>query len=179
MDERNRELNLITLAKAGDADAFCRLYGLYQSRLYRYAFYRLGNSADAEDAVSECVLSAWTQIGSLREPQAFPAWIFRILHGTVSRQIGRQAEARSQVSLEDASMRNGDSALPKTEADPDGWLMLQEALSLLDDSDRTLVLLSAACGLKSPEIAEIMSLPAGTVRSRLSRSLKKVRGYYK
>ena len=94
------ELDLIIRAKSGDADAFCRLYDLYRSRLYRYAFYRLGNESDAEDAVSECVLAAWRQIGSLRDEQAFPAWIFRILSGLCARLIRQQIVRREQVSLD-------------------------------------------------------------------------------
>ena len=101
------ERKLIELARTGDADAFCRLYGSYQMRLYRYAFYRLGNAADAEDAVSECVLSAWKQIGSLRKADAFPAWIFRILSACCGRLIRQQIQRRNQVSLDAADSGSG------------------------------------------------------------------------
>lgn len=161
------ELKLIHRAKAGDADAFCRLYGIYRSRLYRYAFYRLRSETDAEDAVSECVLAAWRQIESLREPAAFPAWIFRILSGCCGKLICQQIRHRQQVSQD----------LPSASDDADTWLILQEALSQLSDEERNIVLLSAVGGLKSREIAELTGLAPGSVRSSLSRSLKKVRGY--
>ena len=73
------EEKLINEAIAGSKEAFCSLYGEYKDRLYRYALYRLGVPADAEDAVSECVLAAWKCIGSLRSAKAFSSWIFWIL----------------------------------------------------------------------------------------------------
>ena len=62
MDEKQLVLN----AKNGDKEAFTALYSIYKDRLYRYAFYRLSNPEDAEDAVSECVLSAFWEIKNLK-----------------------------------------------------------------------------------------------------------------
>ena len=162
------ELELIQKAKAGDMDAFCRLYGLYRDRLYRYAFYRLGNSSDAEDAVSECVLSAWAQIGELRQPQAFPAWIFRILSGCCAKMIRQQIRRR-----EEAAARPEDG--PRMQHDM--RLVLEEALQQLKEEDREIVLLSVIAGCTSAEIGQMTGLAAGSVRSRLSRSLKKMRDF--
>lgn len=176
MDERT----LIKQAQGGNADAFCRLYSLYSARLYRYAFYRLGNETDAEDAVSECVLAAWKQISQLREPDAFTAWIFRILSGCCGRLIRqqirqrKQTEEQTQQQMVQAGAGTGPSG---PDSDNDTWLILQEALEQLPDREREIVLLSAVGGLTSAEIAEMTDLTAGSVRSALSRSLKKVRGY--
>ena len=176
------ELNLIIRAKNGDADAFCQLYDLYRSRLYRYAFYRLGNESDAEDAVSECVLAAWRQIGSLRDEQAFPAWIFRILSGLCARLIRQQIVRRDQISM-DAAPAGEEKPLHETVpsgAEPaDTWVILREALDELTEDQKELVLLSAVGGLSSKEIAELTGMAPGSVRSSLSRSLTKVRGYFK
>ena len=68
MDEK-----LINEAISGSKEAFCKLYGNYKDRLYRYALYRLGDPTEAEDAVSDCVLAAWQGIGSLRSGSAFSA----------------------------------------------------------------------------------------------------------
>lgn len=175
MDERT----LIKQAQGGDADAFCRLYSLYSARLYRYAFYRLGNETDAEDAVSECVLAAWKQIRQLREPDAFTAWIFRILSGCCGRLIRQQIRQRKQT--EEQAQQQTEQAGSGTGLggpDSDTWLILQEALQQLPDREREIVLLSAVGGLTSAEIAKMTDLTAGSVRSALSRSLKKVRGYF-
>ena len=86
---------LIERAIAGDKDAFCALYDLYKDKLYRYAYYRLGNREDAEDAVSECILSAWKQIGILRSSAAFQTWIFRILSRCCARRDRKSTRLNS------------------------------------------------------------------------------------
>lgn len=175
-----KELELITKAQLGDQKAFCGLYDQYKDRLYRYAFYRLRSQADAEDAVSECVLSAWKQIGNLKEPKAFPAWIFRILAASCNKFIKDQIARRDMISLDDtAKAVSADSgALPQINAkDMDVSMILQDALDSISEEERNMVLLSVVGGLNSGEIAEITGLAAGSVRSSLSRSFKKMRGY--
>ena len=183
-----QEREWITKAKQGDQRAFYELYGLYKDRLYRYAFYRLRNQQDAEDAVSECVLSAWKQIGALREADAFAAWIFRILAASCAKIIKKQIKDRETISLDDYraeaaaqtdSSANVDNSGPKdgTLSGADLMLALQEALAHLSEEERNIVLLSVVGGLKSAEIAESVGMTSGSVRSSLSRSLQKVRGY--
>lgn len=167
MDERV----LAARAAGGDKDAFCSLYGLYRDRLYRYALYRLGDQKDAEDAVSECVLSAWRQIGGLREPGAFGGWIFRILSGCCAHLIRRQIEQRDHVDL---------GSVPEQAAENPSQIddmVLREALERLSGEEREIVLLSFVSGLSSREISEICGMTPGAVRSNLSRSLRKLRGY--
>lgn len=175
--------NLTVSAVSGDMDAFCELYDLYKLRMYKYARYRLGNDQDAEDAVSECFLSAWKQIGSLRDPDAFAGWIFTILSGCCGKIIGRQIEGRTALQAEGISVTQTEgrerSALP----DPVGHgsaelrLILSEALEKISETDRNIVLLSVVGGFKSNEIASITGLKPGSVRSRLSRALAKMREY--
>ena len=171
------EFELIQKAKNGDRKAFCELYDQYKDRLYRYAVYRLRNHTDAEDAVSECVLSAWKQIGTLREAKAFPAWIFHILAACCNRMIKVQIRRKDTLPLEDG--RTGQPE--QSEGQPESMsrrLLLEEALDSLSTEERNIVLLSVVGGLKSNEISEITGLTAGSVRSSLSRSLKKMRGYF-
>lgn len=166
----NRETELVKAAIAGDRSAFCELYDQYRSRLYRYAVYRTGNREDAEDAVSSCVLSAWEQIGKLKSPEAFPAWIFRILRGSCSSVIKDIIQVKDDLP-EDAL----DSKAAENGFDADAHLMLVEALDTLPEDSREMVLLSVVGGLKSGEIGEIFGMPQGTVRSRVSRSLAAMR----
>ncbi len=81
------EKQLIHSAGKGDKEAFAKLYGLYKDRLYRYAYYRLGNSCDAEDAVCDTVLMAFEEIRDLRKASAFSAWIFRMHYSTCSKYV--------------------------------------------------------------------------------------------
>lgn len=166
------ERDLIISAKNGDKDAFCSLYSLYKDRLYRYAFYRLGNQHDAEDAVGDCIVSAFAQISSLKKPEAFQAWIFRILYCCCTSIIKAQSSRREMVelnSVENTVTSDIENAVEKTE--------LSQALEKLSDEEREIVLLSVVSGLSSKEIAKITDLTAGGVRSKLSRSLSKLRSY--
>lgn len=164
------EKRLIDQAVKGDRDAFCELYGLYKDRLFRYAFYRLGNAASAEDAVSECVLAAWKGIGSLRSARAFSAWIFRILNAACSKQLRVMISERENMErvFNESNRYVSDSSLT---------LELSEALGQLTEDERNIVLMSVVAGLKSREIASIFGITAGSVRSKLSRSLSKMRKF--
>ena len=157
-------------ARQGSQDAFCELYGLYKDRLYRYALYRLGSPEDAEDAVSDCILSAWKQIGQVREAAAFPSWIYRILSGCCGKKIREEISLRMLRSETEANWQ-------EPSVQPSRSLELEEALNHLDPESRNIVLLAVVAGLSSAEIAEITGLSAGGVRSRQSRSLAKMRKY--
>ena len=168
MDEKS----LINLAKSGDKDAFCALYGLYKDRLYRYAFYRLQNEEDAKDAVSGCVLSAFVQIGALKKPEAFSGWIFRILYCECAKITKAQIQQRKNEDISEmVNLISSDinSTVEKTE--------LQQALSILKENEREIVLLSVVGGFNSKEIGKIMDMTSGAVRSNLSRSLKKMKDF--
>lgn len=169
------EEKLINEAIAGSKEAFCSLYGEYKDRLYRYALYRLGDPADAEDAVSECVLAAWKSIGSLRSAKAFSSWIFRILSNCCASRIKEIISARDnleRVYKDGPGIGGGSISAP-----PSLSSELCEALSQLSDEEREIVLLSVLGGMSSTEIASLTGLTSGSVRSKLSRSLAKMREF--
>jgi RNA polymerase sigma-70 factor (ECF subfamily) len=164
---------LITRAKSGDREAFAALYGLYKDRLYRYAFYRLQNESDAEDAVQDAVVSAYIQIGALKKAEAFPAWIFRILYFSCGAQMKRQEMMRKNSNIDDMANQLCDTSAERTALKTE----LQNALTILSDEEQEIVLLSAVAGFNSREIGKIVDMTSGAVRSILSRSLKKMRDF--
>lgn len=165
------EKELVQRAKQGSKEAFCDLYSLYKDRLYKYAFYKLGNPDDAQDAVSETVLSAFRQISSLKRAQAFPAWIFKILNSYCSQYIKNQISSREMLNLE--SIENRVCLQEKYSISVE----LSFALDRLEDDERDIVLLCVVAGFKSREAAQLLGMTAGSVRSKLSRSLDKMRKY--
>ena len=168
MDEKQ----LVLLSKSGNREAFSKLYEMYKDKLYRYAFYRLENREDAEDAVSDAVYSAFYQIGGLKKAEAFSAWIFRILYCSCNRIIKARINRRNMLDINDMKEKltyDMEETIDKTE--------LQQALSILKEEEREIVLLSVVSGLNSKEIAKICDLAPGSVRSKLSRSLAKMREY--
>ncbi len=168
MDEK-----LIREASAGSREAFVALYGQYKDKLYRYALYRLSDPADAEDAVSECILAAWKSIGQLRSSKAFGSWIFRILSNCCASRLREVITARDnleRVYMEGPQSRS-DGGSPSVSTE------LAEALAQLSDEEREIVLLSVVAGFSSSEISGQLGIPAGTVRSKLSRSLARMREF--
>ncbi len=165
---------LVTLAKNGDADAFGELYEIYYKEMYYYACCVTGSESLAQDAVSDAVLSAFRQIGSLRKPSAFKGWLFKILCAACKRYYTENEKKKSVIWLDD---ENGGFDNVTAAEDLNVSVELQSALQRLSEQEREIVLLSVIGNYKSHEIAEILDCPSATVRSKLKRSLEKLRRY--
>lgn len=159
------------MAQRGDADAFGQLYSLYYREMYAYACYMIGNADRAQDAVSDAVLSAFRQIGSLKKAEAFKSWLFRILSASCKRQYTQGRGDAVIVSLDDP---DADGCIGVAE-DAALSVELQSALAQLQTEEREIVLLHVLGGYKSHEIASILGLLPATVRSKQARALKKLR----
>ena len=163
---------LVTLAKSGNADAFGELYELYYKEMYCYACYITGNEILAQDAVSDAVVFAFEQIKSLKNAKAFKGWLFKILCAACKRYYTENEKKKSLVYLDDEN---------RGKEEPSGFdgieisLELKSALEELSHEEREIVLLSVLGNYKSHEIADILDCPPSTVRSKLKRSLKKLR----
>jgi len=161
---------LVKLAQQGNHDAFCALYDERKTALFRYAYYKLSNYEDAQDAVSDAVLSAFVQIKELKNPDAFNVWLYKILTASCNKYIKNQIQARQTENLDElVNISSGERI-------PDGTITdLSRALAILNDADREIVLLSAVSGFNCKEIAKITGFSHNAVRSRLSRALAKIR----
>ncbi len=161
---------LVQRAVTGDKEAFAGLYTRYKDGLYRYAFFKLGNDSDAQDAVSACIVEAYANIGKLKNARTFSAWIFKILYRCCCAYVRDQIEQNSRSDME---------VLERVPVEDERLMSVEvrEALGQLDTADRDIVLLSAVAGYNSREIAALTGLKAATVRSRLSRSLAKMRAF--
>lgn len=168
----HNEKQLLKSAQAGDAQAFGALYALYADELYRYACAVFQNRHDAEDAVQDTCIKVYTNLKNIQKPDRVKAYFFKTLQNTVKTMLRR---GTFTVCGEE---------IPETHPAPDNTESLaaertdlQNALMRLSDEERQIVLLSAVAGFTSKEIAETVDLTAGAVRSKLSRSLEKLRTY--
>ena len=93
--------DLIKKARAGDRAAFAQLYVGCKDALYRYAYFKLGNEPDAQDAVSSCVVEAYRGIAALKDEKAFKSWLFRILYRECCDILRRRIHDRSCDSIDD------------------------------------------------------------------------------
>ena len=145
------------------------------------------NEADAEDLVAETVARAWRALDALESEQALRAWIFRILNNTFISNL-RRADAKAQHEplecLEGDDDETGFSAFEQMHqpfllwfSNPEQEFLdkllredLDRALAALPDCHRVVVIMSDLQECSYAEIAETLSIPVGTVRSRLARA---------
>jgi RNA polymerase sigma-70 factor (ECF subfamily) len=166
-------------SQRGDERAFELLIETHRNRLYTLAIRELGSSADAEDAVQETFVKAWRALPRFRAESSFSTWIYRICLNAISDQRTRNARRASTPLEEMGEPSDPRDALAEHELSG----ALQTAISALDESYRTPVILYDVLGRSYAEIAEMLSVAEGTVKSRifrgraeLARELGTVRG---
>jgi len=131
-----------------------------QETLYRVCYSMLPQACDREDAVQECIRIAWQKIGSLRDERHLQTWVIRILIHECYAVSGR----RKREYLTDV--------FPERIAPPDADAGLHDALMALPASLRLPVTLHYLEGYPLSDVARMLRLPIGTVKSRLSRARK-------
>jgi RNA polymerase sigma-70 factor (ECF subfamily) len=158
--------SLVDRARHGDLDAFEEIVRARMDAVYRLSYAILGDEADARDAAQDTFVTAWRQIGRVRDADRFDAWLQRVAINA-ARMVHR-ARRRRGVREIPASRLGGVSALPATaspsEADA-GTLDL--ALRRLPIEQRTILALHHLEGRPIAELALILEIPVGTVKSRL------------
>ena len=152
------------------AALFTQLYSAVWQDLYRYAYYVLGNRMDAEDALQEAALRGYSGLQTLRGMESFKAWMFKILSVCCKRRLTQIINIRRTEQSDEIL-----AAVPAEDAALGCAMELRERLAELSPDDRCIVVLSIVGGYKSNEIAAVFNISAGTVRSRLSRALGKLR----
>jgi RNA polymerase sigma factor (sigma-70 family) len=143
--------------------------------LYNLARWLAQNQNEAEDLVQETYLKAWRSFASFQPDTNFRAWIFRILRNTF---LG----SRSKLEWRMTMGMESEEDLPATSATPESLLIgrcdmdaVQRAIEQLPVMYREVILLCDVEEASYREIAEILSIPMGTVMSRLARARKLVR----
>jgi RNA polymerase sigma-70 factor (ECF subfamily) len=156
----------VQLACAGDRDAFARLIRAMQNELYGMARTLLSKDEDCADAIQEAILKAYRSVTRLREPAFFRTWLFRILIRECQQLYRKQRRSSPSDRLPERA------ALPEQ---PD--LDLREAVNRLDEPLRTLVKLHYYADLPLAQIALMLDVSEGTLKSRLHRARKKLAGW--
>ena len=149
---------------SGNISDFAKLYEEIYRDLYKTAYYMLGNSQDAEDAVSDTVLDAYRGIGKLRDNSLFKHWIYKILCNKCKRKM-REYVNRT-LPLEE------NSKVIYTNIDELHDIRI--AFMELEKQERMIVALHVFGGYKSHETAEILDMNPNTVRSKYSRAIEKM-----
>lgn len=173
--ELNLDENLIRKAQSGDNDAFAQLVQRHSADAYRTAFMVLRNRSEAEDVVQEAFLTCYSKLHSFRMESSFKTWLYRIVANLCYdrlRRQNRESMAYSRLSLS-INMRAGNDDMAEIEKRLD----LKEVVSSLRPEHRLVLALYYGMDFGVQQVARMLGIPAGTVKSRLStaRSLIKER----
>src|SRR5262245_45189520 len=176
----NDDAPLIAATLAGDTAAFGQIVGAYQDRLYNSLLRVLGSAEDARDVVQDAFVQAFLKLDSFRGSSAFYTWLYRIAFNLAMSHMRRE---RKTVSLDRVKAGSGDEP-GDGQPTPAGDLLRTErvtlvhaALAELSGEYRQILVLRELEGCRYEEIAEILELPVGTVRSRLFRARLQLRDH--
>jgi RNA polymerase sigma factor (sigma-70 family) len=171
------EAALVERARRGDSAAYEALVRAHQDIAFRTACLVTGSSADAEDAAQEAFVKAWRALPRFRADAPFRPWLLAIVSNE-ARNRRRAAGRRAGLALRAAAERTSGDAAPSSEAallaggEREALLV---ALVALDERDQAVIACRYLLDLSERETAGVLGCRPGTVKSRLSRALERLR----
>ena len=167
--------NLLTKVASGDPKAFDELIRKYGNLVWSIARRYLSNTDEAEDAVQEIFVSLWQSAARFDPSKASEiTYISMITRRRLIDSLRKNKKHKLLTSIEDVSYGNFLSQKSTLEQDAEISLVI-EALSKLEIQDREILSLSIYQGYSHLEIAKLMNLPLGTVKTKIRRNLMKIR----
>jgi RNA polymerase sigma factor (sigma-70 family) len=171
------EEELVARAKRGELDAYEEIVRMHQTIAFRTAWVITGSAADAEEVAQDAFVKAYGALGRFREGSPFRPWLLTIV-ANEARNRARAAGRRERLALRVAEERRPGGAVPS----PEAALLVSEqrqellaALGRLSESDREAVACRYFLELSEAETAAALGCARGTVKSRLSRALDRLR----
>lgn len=173
------EEQLIDRASKGDAAAFNELLGLHEKKMYAVCFRMCGNYEDAQDCLQEAMLRVYRSISGFKGQSSFSTWLYRVTMNTCLDEL-RRRKTKQTTSL-DGLLDTGWS--PSDDFDtPEHHALsgeksrtIQAMIADLPEDMRSAVVLRDVEGFSYEEIAEMLSINVGTIKSRISRGREKLR----
>jgi len=172
--EQRSDGELVQRCRQGQPAEFRQLYRRYQQRV-RSTLYQLCGTAGLDDLVQEVFLKAWKGLPKLKQPNQFSQWLYRIAWNVAMDQRRTYARDRSQLQtlgelLEDAPF---DGALTHLHYQD----LVQQGLAQLSLEHRAVLVLHDLEELPQKEVASILEIPVGTVKSRLFHARAQMRQF--
>jgi len=185
---------LVAKAKKGDWSAFEQLFWRYHEKVYTFAWHFLQSRELAEDVTQDTFIKAWESLHSLKSNDAFQAWLHQIarrlcldtlrkrawetsvseFNVPADQQISEDGEGEVELFL--AGVESTDSLDPEEVViENERKRAVHEAIAQLSPPLREVVVLHYLEGLSVDEVAKVLSVPIGTVLSRLARARKALR----
>ncbi len=177
---------LIEKSQKGDMESFEKLIKEYQKGAYNIAYRMLGNTEDAKDASQESIIKIYRSIDGFKMRSSFKTWFYRIVTNTCLDY--RRKRSRNNVLYIDNALNTEEGSYSREVEDPsdgpeeillknENMEALQRCIFGMPEKYRMAIILRDIRGFSYSEMGEIMELPEGTVKSRISRArimLKKI-----
>ena len=172
------EADLIEAARAGDAEAFDLLVQAHYTSVYNIAYRMLSIPSAASDATQTTFVRVFEAIASFRGDASFSTWLYRITANVCLDELRRRKnQPLSLTDEDDDGDPAGERDMPDLSDEPSGTAeqrelqeLVHEAIGRLSDDFRTVIVLYDIRGLSYQEVAEVLAIPLGTVKSRLNRA---------
>lgn len=173
---------LIYDALQGDQDAFAQLVERYQRQVYSLALRMVGQEQDALDLTQEAFVRAWRALAGFRADARFSTWLYRLTSNLCIDFLRSRKHQRGHISLSTPDQVQMQRQIPDPAPLPEERALqwdrertLRRAMEKLSPEQRQILILRAVSGLSYAEIAQIMDLKEGTVKSRLARTREQLR----
>lgn len=173
------EASLIKRIKSGDAEAFSELVYAYEKKAFNFTYRMLKDTHLAEDATQEAFLRVFDKIDTFRGNSSFSTWFYTILNNICLDILRKKSRQADTISIGQTDSDNEEYELQIEDSSPGPYEQLQKksaiellekALVKLSDEHRSIIILRDINGLEYDEIAKILGISLGTVKSRLSRA---------
>jgi RNA polymerase sigma-70 factor (ECF subfamily) len=178
--ESPSDQQLLAAHARGERGALEELFRRHRAAAYRVAYRRLGQEADALDAVQEGFIKAFRNLGSLRKGASFKTWLLRIIMN-VAIDLRRVRDRWRVAGLDSARGRgpdrDGPGGVGQGMEEAELRRLLDEALAALPEAHRKTFILHADADLAYREVAEVLGVPIGTVMSRLYYARRKLQAF--
>lgn len=170
---------LIGKSKSGDIDAFEKLIGQYEKRAYNIALRIMGNEEDAKDMAQEALIRIYKSIKAFKEQSSFSTWLYRIVTNVCLDELRKRKNVRTvsadgTIETEDGEMHLEvciDSETPETVYEKrERKELIVNTIGELNEEHRSVIVLRDIQGFSYEEIAAMLDLSLGTVKSRINRA---------
>ena len=170
---------LIDLAKAGDKEAFGRLYTIYYTPVYRYAYLRLRNKEIAEDIAQTVFLKMYEKVSEFEEQKESPLpFLFTIARNTIIDWFRKESHSTAEDD-ETLSKKIDDRATHNFTEEKENKNLAELAMNILEGEQKEAVMLKFLSGMPNDEIAKVLGKKEEAIRQLQSRGIKKIREHFK
>lgn len=174
-EEARRVTHLVIKAKQGDTNAIGALYECFRLAIYRYLYYRTGDPQTADDLTSEVFLRMINGLATYRlQDVSFQAWLFQIAHNLLNDHY-RKMSVRNHVQLEENIMEDPQATRARPVEHSLNSVTLHNALDLLNDEQRDVIVMRFITGLPISEVAQTLHKSEDAVKGLQRRALANLR----